>query len=280
MTEGFEVWRIVSCAEAVLLVFVIGAGWFLTADLKRRLKAQQEAHRNELEAERRGQEAVMNLSHDIRTLLNIILGSQQLLELYLKGGGMPDREKLERHIGIIRDNADRLSGLIGNLLETGKQAAGGNQMQSAAHNIVEIAEKLVLSMRDYAEGRGLTLHFNASRERIVIPCDRGKIEAVLLNLLSNAVKFTKTGGSITVGVREDNGRAVLTVKDTGIGIPAEEQRRIFERYARLQDQGAPQAEGSGIGLHAVKSIVEQHGGKISVESQYGKGSEFTVELPA
>lgn len=279
MTDRVEFWQIAACAEALLLICVVGVGLFLKAKYKKLSRIQQQVHRADLETERQKLESVMNLSHDIRTLLNVIMGSQQLLELYLNSSGELERERLKRHIGIIRENADRLSRLISWLLEAAKQASGSHHIRLIAYNIVEIVENVVMSMQDYAESRGLALYFYTSQEEIILSCDRYKIEAVMLNLLSNAIKYTKAGGNVTVSIREKADEAVITVKDTGVGIPDSEQQRVFERYVQLNDRQIPHTEGSGIGLCAVKSMVELHGGSISVISEHGKGSEFIVELP-
>ena len=112
-----------------------------------------------------------------------------------------------------------------------------------------------------------------------IACDPDKIERVILNVLSNAAKFTKRGGSIDVNMFDDAEHVVITVKDTGIGIPKDNHEDIFLRFRQVNKTFTREKEGSGIGLFLVKSIIELHGGNIKLESEYGKGSKFIIRLP-
>ncbi len=122
--------------------------------------------------------------------------------------------------------------------------------------------------------------FDTDVEEKTIACDPDKIERIILNLLSNAVKFTKAEGQIAVNIYDRDDKALVTVKDTGIGIPEDKLETIFERFRQVDKSLTRSHEGSGIGLSLVKSLVEMHRGKISVRSELGKGSEFIVELPS
>ncbi len=279
MTGNAEFWQAASYAEAVLLVCATSICLLMSLKSRKQRQGLQQKYEVRLEEEKLRLESIMDLSHDIRTLLNVMMGSQQLLELHLQSNSVPDREKIKRHLEIIRNNGDRLSRLVSWLLEEAKQASGSHHLHLCAHNIVEVVECTAAALQDYAESRGLALYFCSTHKEIKLACDRSKIEAVMFNLLTNAVKYTKAGGSVTVGVLLKPGWAVITVRDTGIGIPSAEQQRVFERYVQLSDQEMPHGVGSGIGLCVVKSMVELHGGSISIVSETGKGSEFIIELP-
>jgi len=136
-----------------------------------------------------------------------------------------------------------------------------------------------LSVADYIENKGLSLIFDTDVEEKIIACDPEKIERVIMNLLSNSIKFTPCGGSIMVTIEDGIDNICLRVKDTGRGIPKDKLNVIFERFVQVDKSLARDHEGSGIGLSLVKSLVELHGGTISVESQVGKGSEFIIYIP-
>ncbi len=146
-------------------------------------------------------------------------------------------------------------------------------------NIVEVVENIVLSTVDYVENKNISLIFDTEEEEIYTAIDYDKIERVVLNLLSNAIKFTKPGGSIAVNVKLKEDNVLIIVQDTGIGIPKDKQTSIFERFTQIDNSLSRNADGSGIGLSIVKSIVELHNGKIYLDSEVNKGSTFTVELP-
>jgi signal transduction histidine kinase len=125
----------------------------------------------------------------------------------------------------------------------------------------------------------MKLIFDTDVEEKIIACDADKIERILLNLLSNAVKFTDSDGYIEVNVQDKGENISISINDSGIGIPDEKLEVVFERFRQVDSSLTRKREGSGIGLSLVKALVEAHGGRIKVESEIGKGSKFTVELP-
>nr|WP_274601624.1 HAMP domain-containing sensor histidine kinase [Clostridium rhizosphaerae] len=148
-----------------------------------------------------------------------------------------------------------------------------------SYNIVEIIENITLSVVPYAEQKGIEVIFDTDFEEKFITCDEEKIERILLNLLSNSIKFTPTGGNIKVNIGESEDSIRISVRDTGSGIPEDKLEVIFERFRQVDEVLTKRAEGSGIGLALVKALVEISGGKISVWSKIGEGSEFLIELP-
>ena len=145
-------------------------------------------------------------------------------------------------------------------------------------DIVKVVEDITLSVADYIENKGIILIFDTEIEEKVIACDPDVVERVMLNLLSNAVKFTEEGGNIFVNIYESEGQVYLSVKDTGVGMSEKAKEQIFSRFVQVDKSARRCREGSGIGLSLVKSLLEVHGGSISVESRLGEGSESTVVL--
>lgn len=246
---------------------------------RKSLKKQQELN-DIIEYDRIKTEFLANISHELRTPLNVMLSALQLLELYESSGDIVYKtEKAKDKISCINQNGLRLLRIINNLIDITKLDAGFLQLNLENINIVEVVENLVLSTVDYVENRNISLIFDTEEEEIFIAIDYDKIERVVLNLLSNAIKFTNPGGLITVDIKLKENNVLIIVKDTGVGIPEEKQDHIFERFTQIDNSLTRNADGSGIGLSIVKSIVELHNGKIYVDSKVNEGSTFTVELP-
>ncbi|MBA4158675.1 MAG: helix-turn-helix domain-containing protein [Gemmatimonadetes bacterium] len=146
-------------------------------------------------------------------------------------------------------------------------------------DLVELARAVTLSFTPLAERRGIALRFHSEAEQLQARLDAEQMEKVLLNLLSNAIKFTEPGGQVAVTLRQEEGSAVLTVRDSGIGIAPEKLPRIFERFYQVDGSATRRHVGSGIGLSLVEELVELHGGSISAESRPDAGSSFVVRLP-
>jgi two-component system, cell cycle sensor histidine kinase PleC len=130
-----------------------------------------------------------------------------------------------------------------------------------------------------SEQKGVLLEFDTESEEIITGVDVDKIERIILNLLSNALKFTASGGKVSVSLNTISNKVFISVKDTGLGIPTDMQKSIFERFKQIGSTLTKEFEGSGIGLSLVKSFVELHNGTINVMSEVNKGSEFIIELP-
>ena len=172
---------------------------------------------------------------------------------------------------------DRLIDLINDILklsELESVAIDQCEERSDANAVAKSAVELLSPSAKQAEVR-LTLN----GEEAVVAVPEGRLKELMLNLISNGIKYTEPGGSVTVQVRTQDGRAVLTVADTGIGIPEEAQSRVFERFYRVDKGRARKNGGTGLGLAIVKHIVQLYGGTVRLESEVGKGSTFTVTLP-
>jgi len=221
-----------------------------------------------------------NISHELRTPINVILSAIQLLNIYTaKDDFEENNDKLVRYIFTMQQNCYRLLRLVSNIIDITKIDAGFFELQLSNQNIVSIVEDIALSVSEYIEHKGITLVFDTEVEEKLMACDADKIERIMLNLLSNSIKFTKEGGKISVNIFDMGDKITISVKDNGIGIPKEELGHVFERFQQVDKSLRRSHEGSGIGLSIVKSLIELHGGTIRVESEYGKGTEFMVELP-
>jgi signal transduction histidine kinase len=221
-----------------------------------------------------------NVSHEFKTPLNLIVSSNQLIEFYLKNDLLTgNKEKALKNINIIKQNCYRLTKLVNNILDVSKIDSGFLKLNLSNENIVSVIEDIVDSVSEYTKSKGLSITFDTNTEEKIIACDPEKLERVILNLISNSIKFTDSGGSIFINIIDKGNIVEIEVKDTGIGMDAEHLDRIFKRFHQIDMPLSRNAEGTGIGLSLVKSLVELHGGNISVDSEANKGSVFKIELP-
>ncbi|WP_346931273.1 sensor histidine kinase [Clostridium sp.] len=225
-------------------------------------------------------EFLANFSHEIRTLLNVILSGLQLLDIYKDNGKLTFANKEDEiKLVYIRQNGFRLLKLINNLIDMTKIDSGFYHVEFEVKNIVEVVEDITMSVIEYASARGISIVFDTNEEEIYMPLDSEKLDRIILNLLSNAIKFTPKGGCIYVTLKCSEHSISVSVKDTGIGIPKDKQRSIFERFTQVKNEKAKSKEGSGIGLSLVKSLVELLDGSIILKSEPSKGCEFIFTLP-
>ncbi|MBZ9687057.1 PAS domain S-box protein [Clostridium estertheticum] len=222
-------------------------------------------------------EFIANMSHELRTPLNVTLAGVQLFELYLKNGSYLDKEKSSRHLKAMKRNCMRLLRLVNNLIDSTKIDAGFYEPHFSNQDIVSLINRISLSVSDYAKHKDINLLFHTDVDEMSIICDVDMVERIMLNIISNAIKFT--ADSVIINIHKGMDTVIISVKDNGIGIEKENQDIIFERYKQVSKLFTRENEGSGIGLSLTKSLIEMHGGNISVESEYGKGSEFIIELP-
>ncbi|MDP5337240.1 MAG: response regulator, partial [Nodularia sp. (in: cyanobacteria)] len=215
-------------------------------------------------------EFFQNISHEFRTPITLIQGP---LESAVRAGeGLSHQQS-----AIALRNSRRLLRLVNQLLDLQRLDAGRMQPSFRPCNLVEFVTQIVESFRPYGEKKGLHLETQMS-ECPQVYLDMEKFDKVVYNLLSNAMKFTPEGGTITVRLQSENNHCKLQVKDTGIGIVATQIPHLFERFRQAEGSGNRSYEGSGLGLALVKELVEMHGGKVTVNSTYGKGTTFTLWL--
>lgn len=220
-----------------------------------------------------------NMSHELRTPLTVILNGLHFI-LKKHEADIEKDEDFKKMFLKIKQNALRLLKLVNNLLEISRIDAGMISRQPENLDIVKIVEDIAMSVVFYAQQKEIELIFDTEIEEKIIAVDEDGIERVIMNLLSNAIKFTSSGGKVLVNIYEDKEYINISIKDTGIGIPKDRLQVIFERFTQVNDgELIRTAEGTGIGLAIVKSIVEMHEGKIEVSSKKGEGTEFVVKIP-
>jgi PAS domain S-box-containing protein len=221
-------------------------------------------------------EFMANISHELRTPLNVILSAVQIMSM----PSLNIEVKKEKYLGIVKLNSYRLLRLVNNLIDISRIDSGYLKLNLQKSDIISAVESITLSVAEYIEDKGVELIFDTDEEERIIAFDYDKIERILLNLLANAVKFTKEKDSILVSVINKEQSVIISVKDTGIGIPEDKLNIIFERFRQVDKSFTRSHEGSGIGLALVKSLVEMHFGTIEVSSILGKGTEFIITFPA
>lgn len=219
-----------------------------------------------------------NLSHEVRTPINIIYSCLQLLNNEKEKGNEKFIEYYEKYSGTIRENCFRILRLVNNIIDVSRYETI-NSIIFSNEDIVRIVEDVTLSVVPFVEGRSLNIMFDTSIEELQIKCNAEDIERLMLNIISNSVKFTGKGGEIFVDLDYDKDFVYIRVKDNGIGIPKDLQERVFERFLQSDKSLNRKNEGSGIGLALVKSIASLHNGKVYVESSNENGTVFTFEIP-
>lgn len=216
------------------------------------------------------------ISHEFRTPLNVISTAIQAMS-HICGNELS--EKAKKYLGMIRQNTYRQLRLVNNLLDITRANAGRIKLDKKNTDIVFLTKAITESVSTYASQKKVSVTFTSLLEEKIIGIDDEKYERILLNLLSNAIKFTPEGEAIIVTLYSVEDKICVVVEDNGIGIPSDKIDIIFERFGQVDSSLSRQAEGSGIGLSLVKKFVESLGGSISVKSEMGKGSTFTLLLP-
>ncbi|MBD3380184.1 MAG: HAMP domain-containing protein [Candidatus Omnitrophica bacterium] len=218
---------------------------------------------------------VANVSHELRTPIANIKGyAETLLD-----GALQDKENSREFVGVIYEEADRLAKLIADILSLSGIESGKLDMNPERASIKEIAERAMQGLKRKAEDKEINARVMIGEDLPQVFVDTERITQVLFNLIENAVKYTYPGGKIKVTAREDGGYVCVEVEDNGIGIPEEDQPRIFERFYRVDKARSREMGGTGLGLSIVKHIVQEHGGEVRVESSPGKGTTFFFTIP-
>jgi signal transduction histidine kinase len=216
------------------------------------------------------------VSHELRTPLTSIAGYVEMLRA-------PDAEPLTSTqasmLETVERNTARLRHLIEDVLTLSKIESGAFKTSLKPVDLADVVAPAVAALRPAAAAKGLDLVASGTSRRVVVSGDPGQLDRVLMNLLSNAVKFTPPGGRVTVGAGADGAVAVLTVADTGIGIPTGDQKELFTRFFRASNAVDLSIPGTGLGLAIVRTIVDNHGGELALRSREGQGTKVSVRIP-
>ncbi|MGA2594831.1 MAG: ATP-binding protein [Bryobacteraceae bacterium] len=225
--------------------------------------------------ERVRKDFVANVSHELRTPLTAIRGyAETLLD-----GALDDPEHRRRFVEIIQSHAIRLNNIASDLLALSELESGRPPVEPGKLSVVATLEAAMRTVESEAEMRQVHLSWGTV-EDLEVMGNRIKLEQAFVNLLDNAVKFNRKGGEVWLEARRvPGGKVAITIADSGIGIPSEDLPRIFERFYRVDKARSREVGGTGLGLSIVKHVVEQMNGTVSVDSQLGKGSRFSVLLP-
>ena len=226
---------------------------------------------DEQNAEQSRREFTANVSHELKTPLQSIIGSAELLE-----NGLVKPEDVPRFIGNIRKEASRLVLLIEDVIRL-SHLDEGVEMAKEAVDVLDIAEEIAESMQLVAAEKKVTIRVSGSH--CTFPGVRGLVFEIVQNLCSNAVKYNVEGGRVDMAVEEKDGQVLLTVADTGIGIPPEHQSRVFERFYRVDKSHSRASGGTGLGLSIVKHAAQYHNAKLHLQSTPGRGTTVTVAFP-
>jgi len=225
--------------------------------------------------ERVRRDFVANVSHEFRTPLTAIQGFAETL----LAGAMNDPQNRERFLCIIVEHSHRLARLTEDLLMLSKMDADRLELETRRIPVGPFVESCIETSTPRAREKDLKLLVNLAERIPDVAGDRRRLTEVLQNLLDNAIQYTPAGGQIMVSAGPKNGEVVFTVSDTGIGIPQADQPRIFERFYRVDVARSREVGGTGLGLSIAKHLVENHGGRIWVESEVGRGSQFHFSVP-
>lgn len=222
---------------------------------------------------------LINISHDLRSPVNSILSVLQCLK-YLNGDNSKEiKEKTNEYRKIIKRNSLKIIKLIDNLIDTTKLEGENYKLNKTNIDIVNVVESIVDSIEVYANQKNINIIFDTNVEEFIINADLEAIDRIVMNLLSNAIKFSPIGEVIEVTLNAEKDKVKISVKDNGMGIAEEEQKKIFNRFEQATNSKRIEGKGSGIGLDLVSYLVKAHGGKIELKSKLNEGSEFIVTLP-
>lgn len=222
-------------------------------------------------AEKTRREFTANVSHELKTPLQGIIGSAELIE-----GGMVKSEDMPRFVGHIKEEAKRLVVLIEDIIRLSELDEGSSMPQTEI-DLLDIANEVKDNLSKTASAKNISIR--VSGKNVVIEGVKRLIYEIIFNLCDNAIKYNKDGGKVDISVSETESNSIVKVKDNGIGIAPEEQNHIFERFYRVDKSHSKASGGTGLGLSIVKHAVQYHNGTVTIDSQIGKGTEITIAIP-
>jgi signal transduction histidine kinase len=240
------------------------------ADIANQQKLQAQA------SDRAKTKFLANMSHELRTPLNAIIGFSEVIKL----NDQQPKERYPEYAQYIHDAAIHLLDLINGILDLARIEAGKVELEEEAVSISDLIHSVVTTLRPIADKKLVTIECRKRRTDALIRVDQTKFKQVLLNLLSNAVKFTQPRGSVVIDCSRDAvGDLVISVKDTGVGIPPEQLQKVLEPFEQVEDHLTRRNEGTGLGLPIAKALIELHGGQLVLDSQLNVGTTAALHLP-
>jgi signal transduction histidine kinase len=231
--------------------------------------------RRELRLSRLKSDFVANVSHELKTPLALIRLFAETLEL----GRVPSAEKAQQYHRIINKESHRLSQLINNILVFSLIEAGRKEYRFVKGHVVAVVRDVVDAYRFPIEQQGFALEVEIAEDLPELSLDPEALSQALINLINNAIKYSPDRKRIAIAARRDGERVLVSVSDSGIGIPKAEQKKVFEKFYRAESSLVHTTKGSGLGLALVRHIVEAHGGEVELASAPDQGSTFTIVLP-
>ena len=250
-----------------------------TKEINAQMETNRKLYERNIKNEKFKNDYFVNLSHELRTPINIIIATVQLVRT-LVGKDNLYNENREKYLNIITKSSNNLLGIINDIIDSSKIESGAYKIKKQEGiDIVYLVEETALGMSSLINEKGIELIVDPDIEEKIICCDPNEIERCIINLIGNAVKFTEEGGEIRVFIKDYGDLVSISVEDTGLGISLEDQKFIFNRFEQGENMNSTQVSSSGIGLTLVKYIVELHNGKVTLESELNKGSKFTIILP-
>ena len=230
----------------------------------------------EVEADRAKSEFVSTVSHELRTPMTSIKGYADLLLM----GAVGEMSEQQRHfVTVIRNNANRLTSLVNDLLDISRIETGRVELNQRAVSMTDLVEQVVATLQGRARERNLELTSSLDKGLPAVWGDADRLTQILTNLTGNAIQYTPPGGRVSISARATEDMLEVAVSDTGIGISREDQAKIFDRFFRADDPLVQETSGTGLGLAITASLVHMHGGEIWVESELGEGSTFYFTIP-
>jgi signal transduction histidine kinase len=267
--KDVQLWEMGTLAIIAFIDLMLAAGLYLVYSNVRR----------ELHLARLKSDFVANVSHELKTPLALIRLFAETLEL----GRVPSEEKAQQYYRVINKESHRLTQLINNILDFSRIEAGRKEYRFAPTDVARVVREVIESYRFQIEQQGFELKVDVEEDLPQVPADAEAVGQAIINLVNNAIKYSRESKTIDIEVRRearrDGSKVLVSVKDTGIGIPRSEQKKIFDKFYRGEDSLVHETKGSGLGLALVRHIMEAHSGAVEVESTPGKGSTFTLALP-
>lgn len=254
------------------LLSVLGSQAAIAIDNARLFREIQEAYQRVSELDHMKSEFISIAAHELRTPLAVVLAYAALLEEEVD-------ESLGEYLKIVIDAALQLKGIIDDMLSLSHVEAGKGELKLAEVSMHQVVAEVMSDVARLVDGKGHTVVVNLPHDLPTFQADAEKLQLILSCLVSNAVKFTPAGGRIEIAAMAEGQDMLISVSDDGIGMPAEAQERVFERFYQVEESLRREYQGIGLGLPVAKAMVELHGGRIWVESEIGEGSTFYCRIP-